>query len=193
MGMLSKKLALIMMFGLLTCAMNVFANSLYSDSQYFPLHADKKTMAVGHIITVLIYEQASASTSAGTDTERETSVSGSIGRTNSTSRRGLDLNSDFSGGGSVNREGQLIASVSATIEQISSDGIMFIAGKQLINFNDEKQIINLSGNIRLDDVSVDNTVLSTRIANAEITYTGDGLLGKEQKPGVITRVFRWLF
>jgi flagellar L-ring protein FlgH len=184
---------IIVLMSLLCFGQGIFADSLYSDTQYFPLHSDKKKLSVGNIITVLIYEQASASTSSGTNIERESNVGGSVGRTDSTSRRGLNLNSDFEGGGSINREGKLIASVSATVTSINDDGIMLITGRQLIEFNDEKQFINLSGHIRSDDVSVDNTVLSTRIANAEITYSGDGLLGKEQKPGVITRMFRWLF
>ncbi|MFT6102050.1 MAG: flagellar L-ring protein precursor FlgH [Candidatus Endobugula sp.] len=150
-------------------------------------------MSQGDIVTVLIYEQASASTSAGTDTDRTTEISGSLSSTNTRTRGGLDVGSEFSGGGSISREGKLIASVSVKVKAILAGGDMFVQGQQLIEFNDETQFINIEGTVRPEDISPDNTVLSTRIADAKITYRGDGLLGKQQKPGFFSKLMGWIF
>lgn len=173
--------------------MSLFANSLYSDDGYVSLHSDKKKLSQGDIVTVLIYEQASASTSAGTDTERDTEISGTVTGTNTNRRAGLDVGSDFSGGGSISRQGKLIASVSVKIKEVLESGDMFIQGQQLIEFNDETQHINIEGTIRPSDITPENTVLSSRIADAKITYRGDGLLGKQQKPGLFSKLMGWLF
>ncbi len=47
--------------------------------------------------------------------------------------------------------------------------------------------------MRPEDISSDNTVISTRIADAKIKYIGDGLLSDREKPGILTRFFNWLF
>ena len=180
---------------LLFLSVSVSATSLFSDVGYSSLHADKRNLQPGSIVTVLIYEQASASTSAGTNTDRETGLSASLNVTDvlDSESGSLGFGTDFSGGGSISREGRLIASVSVSVQEVFANGEMSIKGQQLIQFNDEKQHIELQGRIRPEDVSADNTVLSTRIANAEITYVGDGLLGKQQKPGIISRILGWFF
>jgi len=191
--MFSFKLKIILLVCCSLFSWTVFSNSLYSDNAYYSLHSDKKNIQAGSIVTVLIYEQASASTSAGTDTDKDTSLSGSILNSSSTKRGGIDLGSRYSGGGSISRAGKLIASVSVTVQEVLANGDFSIKGKQLIEFNNEKQFINLEGRIRPEDLSSENTVLSTRIADAEITYIGDGLLGKQQKPGFLSKLIGWVF
>jgi len=80
-----------------------------------------------------------------------------------------------------------------TVQEVLANGDFSIKGQQLIEFNNEKQFINLKGRIRPEDLSSENTVLSTRIADAEITYIGDGLLGKQQKPGLLSKLIGWVF
>jgi flagellar L-ring protein precursor FlgH len=79
------------------------------------------------------------------------------------------------------------------VKAILAGGDMFVQGQQLIEFNDETQFINIEGTVRPEDISPDNTVLSTRIADAKITYKGDGLLGKQQKPGFFSKLMGWIF
>ena len=178
---------------ILLLPIQVLATSLYSDANYSSLHMDKKNLKKGSIVTVLIYEQASASTSAGTNTDRSSGLSVAGRDTHSTKRAGIDLDTNFDGEGTISREGRLIASVSVTVEEVLDNGEMKIKGKQLIEFNNEKQHIALEGRIRPEDVTADNTVLSTRIADAHLTYVGDGLLGKQQQPGILSRMLNWLF
>ena len=75
---------------------------------------------------------------------------------------------------------------------IEPNGDLRIAGDQLLEVNDEKQMISLEGKVRPEDVSENNSVVSNRIADAKIHYVGDGVLADGQKPGLITRVLTWL-
>ena len=69
---------------------------------------------------------------------------------------------------------------------------MYVSGRQQILVNGEKQLIELSGRVRPIDVTEANTVLSSRIADANITYIGDGILAEKQKQGILTHILGWL-
>jgi len=77
--------------------------------------------------------------------------------------------------------------MSCTVVDQFPNGNMLIRGKRIIKVNGEDQIITLSGIIRPEDIASDNTVESTRIADAGITYWGIGVLADRQKPGWMTR------
>ena len=66
------------------------------------------------------------------------------------------------------------------------NGMMRIEGRRVVSVNNEDQFIMLRGLVRPDDVSVNNVVLSTKVAEAVIEYSGEGIIGREQKPGFIT-------
>ncbi len=62
----------------------------------------------------------------------------------------------------------------------------------MILVNEEKQEIALSGRVRPYDILANNTVLSSRLADATISYVGEGLLAEQQRPGILSRLLRWL-
>lgn len=160
---------------------------------YPSLFSDHKPSRVGESVTVLILEEASSSTSADTSTSKSTGFAARLQTNSSSNSADLSLENNSAGAGAINREGRLVASVSATVEQILPTGELVIYGEQKIEFNNEVQHIRIVGHIRPEDISRDNTVLSSRISEAEITYKGDGLLGNRQKPGFITRTLNKLF
>ena len=173
------------------------SGSLFDDSSYRSLVSDNRASKVGQSLTVLIYEQASAASTADTDTSKESSVgaNASVFGDSENKRYGADvgLNSNFSGGGVISRTGNVVASISVTVQEVLPTGEFRIAGEQWVNLNNEQQEISVSGVIRPQDISVDNTIPSTRLSNAVIDYIGDGLLGERQTPGVLTQFFNWLF
>ena len=178
------------------------ADSLYSDRSYRGLVSDPRAERVGQVLTVLVYEQASAATSADRETDESVGVSrgfdevtGRDGQRNTDAfgEWGLDAKTRTEGGGSLNRTGRLVASVSVTITGVEPTGQLRVAGQQMIEFNEETQYITIEGTVRPEDISADNTIISTRLADAQISYVGHGLLGRQQKPGLITRFLGWLF
>ncbi len=170
------------------------AEKLTLDS-YPSLVSDHRAYGIGQSVTVLILEEASSTTSADTRTSKSLDVAGRLeGNSNANLNVGnLNVENSSTGQGSISRKGRLVASVSATIQEIMPSGELRIKGEQKIEFNDETQHIRVAGRIRPDDISGENTVLSSRISQAQITYVGDGLLGSRQKPGLITRMLNWLF
>ena len=75
---------------------------------------------------------------------------------------------------------------------VESNGDLLVSGEQLLRVNDERQEIVLSGRVRQSDIGENNTIVSSRLADARISYVGDGALGEKQKPGIISRVLSWL-
>jgi flagellar L-ring protein precursor FlgH len=102
------------------------------------------------------------------------------------------LSDDFNGKGTIQRSGKLAAQITVTVQSVEPNGDLVVAGRQLIEVNDEKQHIVLSGKVRPVDIGENNTVVSTRLADANISYVGDGILAEKQQPGIISRILHWL-
>jgi flagellar L-ring protein precursor FlgH len=182
---------MILMIGLLS--LPVIAESLFNETTYQPLIRDHRARNVGQLLTVLIYESASSTTSAGSDTNNSLDVGINAGYDDDVHDATLGIDNDSSGGGTINRTGRLVASVSVTIETILENGEMLVKGEQSIEFNNENQYIHLEGKVRPEDINADNTILSTRLADAKIRYVGEGLLGRSQEPGLLSKFFNWMF
>ncbi|MEL0232723.1 MAG: flagellar basal body L-ring protein FlgH, partial [Hyphomicrobiales bacterium] len=89
----------------------------------------------------------------------------------------------------------LNGSIAATVVQKLSNGNLVIKGENQLELTEGTETIRVSGVIRSEDVSPNNTVLSKRIANSKITYVGTGDLANASKPGWGTRLFHkyWPF
>lgn len=167
------------------------------------MFSDRKARNVGDIVTVIISESSSASKEASTSTDRTTNVSASIphffGLENSsifTGSNPVDLNNliaaDFTNGfdgiGSTTRKEVLTASLTTQVVGRYPNGQLKIRGGKEVMVNNEVQIIYLTGIIRPVDITAANTVSSTKILNARISYTGKGAISDKQKPGWGTRL-----
>ncbi|SMP74786.1 flagellar basal body L-ring protein FlgH [Noviherbaspirillum suwonense] len=178
----------------LTPAAPVRAASLYQgEGSYRSLTSDKRAYRVGDMLTVLVVENSSASANANTSTEK----SGGLTFGMKTSTRGetgsLQLGDTFGGKGQIQRSGRLLAQLSVIVREVdAASGTLSVAGEQQILVNDEKQEIKLYGKVRPIDILDNNTVLSTRLAEAHISYIGDGILSEKQHPGLLTRLLGWL-
>lgn len=171
----------------------VSAGSLYDEDQYVSLTSDRRSTRVGEIVTVLIYESASASTKMQTDTNKSVDVGARATDGTNTIQGAVGVNSDFGGGGTSGQKGELVASVSVEVLEVMANGDLRVAGEQYIEFNNDVQKISVKGLVRKQDISANNTVLSTRLANASISFSGEGLLTNRSKPGILTTVWNWLF
>jgi len=167
------------------------ATSLYVASEYSGLVEDKKAYKVGDSLTVLIVENSSAEASSDISSNRSFGIAASANTTDEVNTADLNASANMQNAGEVNRDGSLLARITVTVHDVLPTGELLVKGNQYISINDEEQIIALEGNVRPSDINNENMVLSTRIANANITYSGDGLTNG--KPGVITRFFKWLF
>lgn len=165
----------------------------YTLDSFQSLVSDHRAYRAGDTLTVIIFERASSTTSADRSSNKSLDVLGSLMKNSETESGGLSISNNSDGGASLNREGELVASVSVMVRAVLPNGQLVIEGEQLIEFNEEVQHVRVSGRVRPEDIGSNNTVLSTRITDAEISYVGEGLLGSRQDPGLITALFDFLF
>jgi len=168
------------------------ADGLLDRDSYRPLVADQRAYRPGDNLTVLITETASASATAKTTTNKKGTVSGSANANGEPVSAGADLAEDFAGGGTIERTGRLLAQLTVMVQSVDRNGDLWVKGEQEILVNDERQWISVEGRVRQVDIRSDNSVLSNRVSDAKIKYTGKGLLAEKQKPGILTRFLSWL-
>ena len=180
------------------------------------LFVDIKARRVGDIVTIKIIESSTASNKATTETERDSNFLGQITsflgierRFNDPSYPSFDpdrlfnpfsgiegnLKSDFEGSGKTTRSGALTAMITARVTDVMPGGNLKIRGSQEVEVNNEKQIITLSGIIRTKDISPENMVLSNFISDAQISYSGLGVVNDRQRPGWMANILNkiWPF
>jgi flagellar L-ring protein FlgH len=189
------------LFALLSAAWMVFtylpapvsAADLFDAKAYQPLISDRRAEKPGDVITILVYENSSASNSADTSTNTSFAVSGKV----STQYAGMNAGQvgagdNYGGKGKIERAGRLLAQISATVLAVASNGDLQVSGGQYIDMNGEKTWIRVQGRVRRVDITQNNTVLSSRLADARINYEGEGFITDRSRPGLIPRLFGWL-
>lgn len=182
------------LFGLINLTIApCFASSMYN------LYSDHRAMQVDDLVTILIDESAKA----GSESNTSTSKKNDIGVNNLKGSGLLDFipafgasggtNIGYDGKGGTTRQGSLVATISARVTKVLDNGNLVIDGSKTVMINEEKEIIKISGIVRPQDIGPQNTISSSSIADAEITYSGKGVAQKGQRPGLIARFFNWVF
>jgi flagellar L-ring protein FlgH len=169
------------------------AETLYNADTFRDLAADHRAHRIGDNITVLIYESASATSRADSTANRSSRVEATATDLHNTVGGNFGIDNTFQGGGQERRSGEVIARVSVTVVDIADNGDLRVKGMQKIALNSETQRISVEGRLRPQDIGPDNTVLSSRLSDANIEFKGRGMLSSRQKPGLLVRFFQWLF
>ena len=94
----------------------------------------------------------------------------------------------FTGSGTTGRSGQLTGSIAARVVKEMPNGDLFVEGTKVVLLNNEEYHLYLSGLLRPTDIGQDDSVDSTRIADAQIEFTGRGDLADQQRKGWLARV-----
>jgi flagellar L-ring protein precursor FlgH len=177
--------------------------SLFSDTApNLFLFRDLKARAVGDLLTIQISESATATNSANTDTKKSGDVSvkaasvGGLEKGNSALNFGSILSGssalNFAGEGTTSRTGQLQAFLSSRVICVFPNGDLEIEGLKEVTVNRERQILRLRGIVRPRDITPNNVVLSTAIANLQVVFDGKGIVADANKPGFIYRLLQWI-
>jgi flagellar L-ring protein FlgH len=157
---------------------------------------DLRARQVGDLLTIVVQESATASSTATTKSSRADSASFG-GGTGILSRFlkdfGASASGSTSGQGATSRTGSLTTRLTVVVKEILANGNMVIEGTRVVTINKEIQKITLTGTVRPQDVSLDNTISSIQIANAAIQLDGKGTVGDRQKKGIIGRIFDLIF
>ena len=169
------------------------------------LFEDTRARKVGDLVTVVLNETATSTQTATTDTSKSSSIDlkaeSMLGLpSNMNVQNFLGMGNNFNpalkgstekankGSGTTTRSGSLTGTLSATIIAINGNGNFNIEGKRSVTVNNEEQLMVLTGTVRPSDINYDNTINSSLIANAAITYSGEGVIADEQRVGWMMRI-----
>ena len=96
---------------------------------------------------------------------------------------------DFSGTANSDQSNSLQGSISVTVVDVFPNGTLVVRGEKWLSLNQGDEFVRISGLIRPEDLNADNTIESTKVANARISYGGRGALANANSVGWFTRVF----
>ena len=157
--------------------------SLFREETWRGLTADNKAWRPGDVLTVQVFENSSASSSAETGTRRSNRLQAEWAHSSHmAATAALSVAGEFDGGGRTQRASRLLTTVTVSVQEVLPGGQLRIAGTQSVTVNDELQRVTLEGVVRPADITDGNVVQSTRIAQARITYVGEGDLTERGRP-----------
>lgn len=177
---------------LLPLAATAHADDLYKGSNWTAFSADRRASAVGDALTVVIYQAAEATNTAQNSSRKKTDLGGSIDVGSFDKSGSLEFGGGYTGRGEVRRSERLVAQLTVVVDRLLPNGDLVVRGEQVMRVNGETTRIGVRGRVRPADVSADNAVLSSRIADAEISYDGRGFVSRSAKPGLVNRIFSFL-
>ena len=157
------------------------------------LMGDLRARNVNDLVTVQVVETITAQGSADSSLDKSSKGTASVGNLfgleskypgwlDPTSLASLGANTSFKGGGNTSRSGSLSAVMTARVADVLPNGNLVVEGKQEVRVNFEIRELIVAGIVRPEDIESDNTIDSTKIAQARIAYGGRGQLTDVQQP-----------
>ena len=176
--------------------------SIYHADQGMELFNDARAHRVGDILTISLVESTQASKKASTSTSKKdnTDIAAPtiLGHALKVGGKAADIstsgNRSFDGSGDSSQSNQLTGSITVTVAQRLSNGNLLVRGEKMLTINQGQELIRISGIVRPQDILQDNSVPSTRVADAQIAYTGKGSLADANTQGWLSRFFnsKWM-
>lgn len=174
--------------------------SIYHASTAYSLFTDVKAHRVGDTLTVVLAEQTSATSSASTSTQRDTTTSISNPTLSGElfERSGgfplfqsaLESAHEFEGDASSSQSNRVAGNISVTVYQRLPNGNLVVRGEKWVRVNQGRERLRVAGIVRPADINADNSVPSFKLADARIDYSERGALGDSNRPGWLTRFFQ---
>lgn len=171
---------------------NTTAENLFNEKEFQSLTADKKAHRIGDTVTIMIVERATAESRAATGTQKSLEIKGSASDQHNFPKVGVGIGMQSSGDAVTRRNGFVSGQITVTVLNVNDLGHLVVKGQQQIVINGEEQSIKVQGTLRQEDIQANNTVLSTRLTNAQIEFIGAGIVSDTQKRGLIASIFNWL-
>ncbi len=170
--------------------------SIYQRDTSRFLFEDLKARRVGDLITIILDEKTVAAKSASTSSSKDTALNMPAPTLlgNASTLAGNPLSTSvtsgtaFSGSGDSTQSNSLSGNITVSVVSIHSNGNMLVKGEKMLTLNNGRELVSISGIVRPKDVTPENTVVSTLIANANIVYSGKGLIADSNKAGWLTRI-----
>ena len=174
------------------------SGAIFASGNEIRLFEDRKAGRVGDILTIRLVEETRASKDSATSTSKETGATLAnptvFGRP--VTRGGVPIlegslegSREFDGSGSSSQSNSLRGEITVTVVERLPSGNLVVEGEKWLTINQGREFIRVRGVIRPTDILTDNSVYSTRIANAQIAYSGRGALADANRMGLLARFF----
>jgi len=178
--------------------------AIFQPNRGIALYEDIKAKNIGDMITIVLSEQTNASKSASTSTSKENAIdvtnptilglptafsSSLLSSRDMSLAASLESSKSFTGDGDSSQSNQLTGSVTALVTAVLPNGYLRVEGEKNISINQGDEYIRIKGIIRPVDIRSNNSILSTQVANAEISYGGNGVIASSNNMGWLGKFF----
>jgi len=167
--------------------------AIYQPARAVSYFEDPRGHRVGDVITIRLTEAFNASKTASMKTQKDNDtsltapmVAGKVPLNGGTS---LEAKRAFTGNGTATQQNALTGSITAVVTEVLPNGNLLISGERALQLNQGEEFVRVQGVVRVIDVQVDNSVTSDRIADARISYSGQGVIDDANKQGWLARFF----
>lgn len=180
-----------------TSTLHVPTGSLFNPEQSIGLYERHANFKVGDMILVKLDEKTQSEKSLDFNTDKNTSFDlapvtlklGGIQVEGDDVEVEHEQDSEFASSAQTKQSNSMSGSITVYVTGITPAGNLLVTGEKWITMNRGKEYIRFSGEVRKKDVDESNTVLSSKVGNALIEYSGTGDLQDNQRPSVIGKLF----
>ncbi len=172
--------------------------SIYQSGREVALFENPIAHHVGDTVTIVLNEQTAAQKTSSTNTNKATSVAlpGMTILGKALTVHGVPIMSNniadttkFAGEGDSAQSNSLQGYVTVTVQKVLPNGNLYVKGEKWIGINQGQEYVIMSGVIRPIDLASDNSIPSSQVANAKISYGGKGALADANAQGWLSRFF----
>lgn len=178
--------------------------AIYSGSQSGFFVGDRRAKSVGDVLTINLVEtmQASKSNDANLSRSGEFSLGLpgalfgkpglNIPQVRNSANFSTSTDHSFSGSGGANQSNSIRGAITVMVTRVYENGNMWVQGEKALTLNQGEEFVRVAGLVRPEDIRPGNTVESSRIAQATITYTGTGDVHDATKQNWLGRFFNYV-
>jgi len=169
------------------------AGAIVAPGQGLFLFEDSKARNVGDLLTINLVESTSATKSATTSTSKSSDLSVGaatlFGNAIPDTESSISAGRSFDGSGDSAQSNKLTGTVTVFVVQRLPNGNLVVRGDKNLTLNQGSEQVRIEGVVRPSDIAPDNSVSSSRVANAKIVYAGRGALADANAQGWLSRFF----
>ncbi len=178
------------------------AGAIYAAGPGLNLYGDRRARDVGDLLTITLIENTTATTTASTAISKKSDIE--MGTPTlfgaPVTLGGKDIlgasaasDRDFSGKGNSAQSNRLQGSLTVTVIQRLPNGNLVVQGQKNLRLNQGDELVQIQGIVRSADIGADNTIPSSKVADARIAYGGRGALAQSNAMGWLGRFFNSAF
>jgi len=175
-----------------TARSEIHTGSIYRPGHDLALYQDVKARRVGDILTVILVEETTGENSmdnninSSTALNLDTPIFGGVSKPDF--NYGVEAESAFEGQSGSSQSNRLNGAIAVTVHQVLPNGNLVVQGEKWIRINQANEYIKLEGVVRPIDIDPLNTLYSTQVADARISYAGKGTNSQNTTPGWVSKI-----